>query len=59
MENAGRLYRQRAVNVYREIPVPLYKVLFLYLADEVKHFLRAADRKAGYDNIAAAVEGAL
>ena len=58
-KNARCFDGQRAVNVHREVAVPLDKAFFFDLADEVEHLLRAAHRKAGDDHIAAPVEGAL
>ena len=58
-KDAGRLDGKRAVNVHREVAVPLHKALFLDLTDKVEHLLRAAHRKAGNDHIAAPVKGAL
>ena len=58
-EDARSLDCKRTVDINGEIRMPLYKPLLLYRADKLKHLLRSADCKGRYDDIAAAVKGAL
>ena len=58
-EDRGGLAGKRAVHKNREIAVALDAALGLDLADEIEQLLRASDRKAGDDHIAALVKGGL
>ncbi len=58
-EDRGGFAGKRAVHKDREVSVALDAALGLDLADEIEQLLRASDRKAGDDHIAALVEGGL
>ena len=58
-ENVGRLVGEGAVDVHGEVVVSRDEPVVLYLAQEVEHLLRSADRKRRNNNASAAVKGGL